>query len=138
MAAIFSEVNPIQPETQMGVNVVIDYDSPHEDIDFSGSKATLNVWCDNEEGNTILRTTLNNSADSLLLVIVEKADFKQPSVTYSDDKTYCYVRFASNTLHIKLEDEGIVLDVWNDGNEHESVDTNYVFYEELQEDTSES
>lgn len=100
-----------------------------------GYRFGLHVWVDNSEKEGItLRTTLDDSPNSLILVTVSPEDFIEPTVTYSDDKTYCYVTFNNNSLHIKLESEGVVLDVWDcEDDQNGSIDTNYIFYNELLE-----
>lgn len=101
-----------------------------------GKRFGLHVWVDNSEpDNVLLRTTLDGNPDSLILVTVELSDFTSPDVSYSEDKTYCYVTFNNNSLHIKLDDEGVVLDVWDSQNdEHGSIDTSYFFYTDLEDE----
>jgi hypothetical protein len=125
MTTKFTSIKPTNFDKQKGVDI---------DIEHNGEVTTFNVWCDIiDTDNPIIRTSINNGSDSLILTSVEMADFKEPDVSYSDDKTYCYVTYASNSLHIKIDDEGIVLDVWDQNNEDCSVDTIYVLFDELAE-----
>jgi hypothetical protein len=129
---LFTATRPIDGPHKKGMDIdIVVPDAPNE-------VSTLNVWVDtmdtDEMAQLTLRATLNNGADSLILCTVENSDNRAPVVTYSDDKTYCYVTFDKHALHVKLEGEGLVLDVWEtDAGGDGSIDTNYVLYQELPE-----
>lgn len=55
-------------------------------------------------------------------------------VTSSDDGKYLYVELdgAPGQIHIKVEDEGFVVDIWSDGDAGESVASTSATYPELE------
>ena len=101
-------------------------------IERGGKLTVFSVWCDAiEPTHRTVRVMQNDSDGELLIVTVEESDYKVPSVTYSDNKSYCYITFNSVSIHIKLEDEGVVVDVWDSSDAIAAVDTTYLFYNEL-------
>lgn len=101
-------------------------------INDGDTETILSVWCDtSEDNNTTLRVT-ENYDNEILIVTVDHADFTRPTISYSDDNSYCYVTFNNHSVHIKLADEGVVFDVWDSENDEEgSVESTYLFYDEL-------
>lgn len=88
--------------------------------DHKGANITLNIKGEDyhfnvevnrlpaTEDNRLLR--INHNLDSEVLVhIVKSGDFKIPTVTYSDDKTHCYVTFYNYSVHIKLDDTSCII-----------------------------
>lgn len=126
MIAKFLSVIPFSFEKQKGVNLQVEYE---------GELTTFNVWADStDEDNPTIRVRINNEADNLLITTVEHDDIKEPVVTFSDDRSYSYVTFNKTSLHIKLGDEGVVLDVWDANSDiNGSIDSNYVLYQEFEE-----
>lgn len=125
-SAKFGLISPSIYALQKGIDIVVSDE---------GYSITLNVFCDvSERDNPTIRVSVNGGADNLILVSVNADDFKEPGVSFSEDKSYCYVVFSNNGVHIKLEDEGVVLDVWDSSNDIDgAIDTNYIFFSEFSE-----
>ena len=104
-------------------------------VENEGVSTVFNVWCDTIDiDNPSIRVAINNDRETPIFVSVEDSDFKEPEVSYSDDKSHCYVTFDNYSLHIKLAHEGIVFDVWDKtDNENGSIDSTFVYYNELEE-----
>jgi len=120
----FEKVVQTDFEKQKGANVQI--------IGDEGS-ALLNVWADiidNDDPRFFV--TLNND-NELLIVNVDTSEFKLPDISFSDDRTYCYLKFNKCQVHIKLEGEGVVIDVWDmtDPTEEEVINSTYSYWSEL-------
>lgn len=125
MTAKYSSTKKIDNAHQKGFDI---------NVELEGNTTTFSAWCDiMDKDNPTIRVSVNHGAEHLILVSVEQEDFKTPEVTYSEDKKYCYITFKNNSLHIKLDDEGIVFDVWDKtDDENGSIDTNYVLYQEFE------
>jgi hypothetical protein len=109
-------------EDQKGANIT---------LEIEGNESVFSVWIDIlEEGNTTLRV-IHDFEDDILVHTVELEDFKIPEVTYSDDKTYCYITFNGHSVHVKLDDECVVFDVWDSSNEDGTANSTYIGYNEL-------
>lgn len=124
MKAQFVQQKLTDFERQKGCNITI----KSED-----TETLFNIWCDTLEADqTTIRVTENNDGE-LLIVTASNVDFKLPTVSYSDDKTFCYITFYNNSVHIKLNEEGIVFDVWDSTDEENgSIESTYLYYGELE------
>ena len=100
-------------------------------IERGGKLTVFSVWCDAIEPAERTVRVRQNDERELLIVTVDKLDYKVPSVTYSDNKSYCYITFNSVSVHLNLDDEGVVVDVWDSPDAIAVVDTTYLFYNEL-------
>tara|TARA_B100000809_G_scaffold240744_1_gene263340 strand:+ start:829 stop:1215 length:387 start_codon:yes stop_codon:yes gene_type:complete len=121
-------INKFKPEEltdyddQKGANITLEID---------GNESVFSVWIDVlDEGNTTLRV-IQDFEEDILTYTVEPEDFKIPEVTYSDDKAYCYITFNGHSVHIKLDDECVVFDVWDSSDEDGAVDSTYIDYNKL-------
>ena len=95
---------------------------------------TLNVFACNIDEFTI-RTQIDDSDELTTITSVKESNFVKPQVTLSEDGSYQYVKFGDVEVHIKLEDEGIVVDVWDTtDNENGSINTSYAFDGDLMPD----
>lgn len=91
----------------------------------------LNVFVCSIDGVT-LKTGLEDSDELYLSVTVPEINFKQPQTDVSEDGTYYFVKFEHIEVHIKLADEGVVVDVWDQNDtSNGSLDSTYAFYDEL-------
>jgi hypothetical protein len=96
------------------------------------NKIFLSVFCDSlESDNVRIKVLHGHKEEELLNVTVEQSNYKAPSVSFSDNGLYCYVAFDNCVVHIHITDEGVVIDVWDDKCEDGSIDTTYLFDEEL-------
>jgi hypothetical protein len=122
MSASFKHIKLTQFAGQKGCDITIVH---------KGAKSIFNVWCDTlEPAHSTIRVTHDNDVE-LLVVTVDKSDFKLPAITYSDDKLYCYLTFSHHCVHIQLDDEAILFDVRDltDGKD-DSIDSVYFRYNE--------
>ncbi|WP_415912472.1 hypothetical protein [Neptuniibacter sp. QD37_11] len=95
-----------------------------------GCAVKASVYVDTTE-SIVLRVQVGD--DRVLDVAVCAAAYVQAEVSYSDDLSYCYLKFGVFEVHIKLESEGVVFDVWEiDGADGECIDTGYLFDEDLE------
>ncbi|MDK9793795.1 hypothetical protein [Vibrio sp. D431a] len=94
----------------------------------------LNVFVDNTECPTTLRVCHNDDSSAIILTNVSNDEYKEPVVAFSEDKAYCYVTFRNVELHVKIDDESLVFDVWDKTND-ECIDTNTLGYEDIEEHT---
>ena len=123
MNALFKGSNLTDFSCQKGCDVTIE--------SCEGKLTVFSVWCDAIEPAERTVRVRQNDERELLIVTVDKLDYKVPSVTYSDNKSYCYITFNSVSVHLNLDDEGVVVDVWDSPDAIAVVDTTYLFYNEL-------
>lgn len=73
----------------------------------------LNVWVDNIEKDDVRIFVTHENNDELLRIMLDSSEFKLPEISYSEDRSYCYLTFNDVQIHIKLEGEGIIIDAWD-------------------------
>lgn len=118
----FVNVTPAEYENQKGVDIEIQ--CPGDQL------ITINVYVDVIE-ECLLKAEMDGEV--LLHTSIDAASYVPALFSFSDDETYLYVKYDRHELHIKLEGEGIVLDVWEmQGQEGECIDTSNLMFAELE------
>lgn len=116
--------------TQDGVNVTV---ANGED------QGMLTFWVDTiEQDNPRIFTQLNQD-ENILNTTVVLSDNKMPEVSFSEDRTYCYIKYDIHQVHVKLEDEGVVVDIWMicDSDAEQIIDSTYLEWNELYKEAEE-
>ncbi len=95
-------------------------------------KSSLAMFCDAIELDDIrIKVLHGDNEEELLSVTVTRNNFIVPTVQFSSDDKYCYVKFDEFELHVCITDEGIVIDLWKAGDDEESVESSYLFEDEV-------
>jgi hypothetical protein len=119
-----AEVTEFSIGDQKGANIKISTES---------GELEIKAWVDYDEVYN-LRTEIEGHDGFDMVIQVDKSDHITPKITYSDDKKYCYVAFKSNSLHIHIADEGVILDVWDCNDDQDgSVESTYIYFDEIAE-----
>ena len=121
----FGETETIDWEGQKGVKV---------NVGDGHNAARLSFWIDTiEKDDPRLFTALDGCFHNLMVTGAGKLESRVPDVAYSDDKTYCYLKFNAYQVHIKLGDEGITIDVWLicDADAEQVIDSTYLYWDEV-------
>jgi len=95
--------------------------------------ATLNVCVDIAETNEPSITVKLNNKEQVLFTDTSMEEFVLPTISFSDDRTYCYLIFTDFQVHIKIECEGVIIDVWllDKSDDEQVVESTYLYWEEL-------
>lgn len=118
----FKQANTTSFNKQEGVNLLIGTESG--DLKVSIFVCTI-------EGSQ-LKVEFEDHPYFNLDVSVNEAEFTKPTVSYSDDKSFCYVKFGQISVHVKIGDEGVIFDVWDsDDEENGTIDSTYIHYSEI-------
>ncbi|MGR5448546.1 hypothetical protein ACP3V3_01935 [Vibrio sp. PNB22_3_1] len=90
------------------------------------------VWADTiEMRNPTIRATLNNHEEQAIICTVDPCDMVKPNLTLTLDGQYAIVIFKRHVMQIKLDLEGITLDIINPKNDYEIIDSLHTLYSEL-------
>lgn len=121
---VFSSIQVTSYKLQLGVNIHINSDK---------LTSFLSVFSDGvETDNITIKVLHGDSEDELINTSVPVGECINPTISYSDDKSYCYVKFVTSEVHIKLTEEGIIIDLWDSNDsENGSVDTSYLYDNEF-------
>lgn len=92
----------------------------------------LSVWMDKIDPADSRVFVALDTEETLLSVSMFTVSLKMPELSFSEDLKYCYLKFGECEVHIKLDDEGVVVDVWDMSSEPEDVvESASLFYVDL-------
>jgi hypothetical protein len=83
--------------------------------------APIKAWIDNTDGVS-LRVRVDHTYDIIIKCNESELSFK-PTHSKSDDGLYDYIKFNEFEVHIKKEDEGLLVDVWDSPDKREVIDS---------------
>lgn len=100
-------------------------------VSVGNSVETIDVWMDTVDSPTI-RTQINHFDDVDLLVSVPETEKVKPSFKIAENGSSTTITFNTHFVEVKMTDEGIVIDIWDN---EDVLDSTYLYYSEMEYET---